>query len=53
MVTHRGTAALVSQVKHTVRVVVGKRCVAAGCSSTHKNGGHLYCSPKDPIKRKK
>ena len=22
----------------TVRVAMGKRCVAAGCSSTHKNG---------------
>lgn len=32
---------------------MGKRCVAAGCSSTHKDGVHLYSFPKDPIGRKK
>ena len=25
-----------------------KRCVAGGCSSTCKDGLHLYCFPKDP-----
>ena len=27
---------------------MGKRCVAAGCRSTHKKGVHLYSFPKDP-----
>ena len=26
---------------------MAKRCVAAGCSSTCKDGLHLYCFPKD------
>ena len=29
-----------------------KRCVAAGCSSTHKDKVHLYGFPKDPSLRK-
>ena len=32
---------------------MGKRCVAAGCSSTHKDGVHLCSFLKDPIKRKR
>lgn len=32
---------------------MGKRCVAAGCSSTCKDGVHLYGFPKDPELRKK
>ena len=32
---------------------MGKRCVAAGCSSTHKDGVHLYGFPKDSGLRKK
>ena len=32
---------------------MGKRCVAAGCSSTHKDGVHLYSFPKHPTKRKR
>ena len=28
-------------------------CVAAGCSSTHKDGVHLYVFPKDSGLRKK
>ena len=31
---------------------MGKRCVAAGCSLTHKDGVHLYGFPKDPALRK-
>ena len=37
----RGTAALVGQVNNTVRVAMGKRCVAA-CSSVQKNSVNLY-----------
>ena len=32
---------------------MGKRCVAAGCNSTYKDGLHLYGFPKDPELRKK
>ena len=32
---------------------MGKRCVAAGFSSTCKDGLHLYSFPKDPELRKK
>ena len=32
---------------------MGKRCVAAGCSSTCKDGLHLYGFPKDSELRKK
>ena len=32
---------------------MSKRCVAAGCSSTHKDGVHLYGFPKDSGLRKK
>ena len=32
---------------------MGKRCVAAGCSSTHLDGQHLYGFPKNPELRKK
>ena len=30
-----------------------KRCVAAGCNATTKDGVHLYDIPKDPGLRKK
>ena len=33
--------------------MVGKRCIAAGCSSTHKDAVHLCGFPKDPGLRKK
>ena len=32
---------------------MGKRCVAAGCSSTNKDGFSLFGFPKDPDLRKK
>ena len=30
---------------------MGKRCVVAGCSSTHKNDVRLYSFLEDPIKK--
>ena len=41
------TATLVSLVNHTLGVTMGKRCVAAGCSSIHKNGVYHYTFPKN------
>ena len=35
-----------------VVITMGKRCVAAGCTLTHKGGVHLYGFPKDPALRK-